>query len=81
MASSRTEPRVSGSEPDATDDLKDLPVAEVERRLGSPVRPRGPGHPLTDPGSDRSPIATGPPMIGKPVVAVTTALLNRKFPP
>jgi H+-transporting ATPase len=35
MESSGTEHEASGSEPDATDDLKTLPLAEVEKRLGS----------------------------------------------
>src|ERR1039458_5886273 len=35
MESNATEREASGSKPDAIDDLKTLPVAEVERRLGS----------------------------------------------
>jgi H+-transporting ATPase len=35
MKSNSTERKESGSEPDAADDLKTLPVAEVEKRLGS----------------------------------------------
>jgi H+-transporting ATPase len=35
MASNGTDHEASGSKPDANDDLKTLPVAEVEKRLGS----------------------------------------------
>ena len=35
MESTGTEREASGSKPDAFDDLKTLPVAEVEKRLGS----------------------------------------------
>ena len=35
MESNDNEHEASGSEPHATDDLKSLPFAEVEKRLGS----------------------------------------------
>jgi hypothetical protein len=35
METNGTEHKDSGSKPDSDDDLKNLPVAEVEKRLGS----------------------------------------------